>query len=140
VGVDRLMTQLARCCKPAPPDTICGFVARGKGVSIHRADCSNFAHLQARNPERVIETRWGDTQDGLFAVDVEIEANDRSGLLRDIGEVFSRGKANVTASRTATRKQLARMAFTIEIASLPILAQTLEALREVKGVVSARRA
>lgn len=140
VGVDRLMTQLARCCKPAPPDAICGFVARGKGVSIHRADCSNFTHLRERNPERVIETRWGDTQDGLFAVDVEIEAGDRSGLLRDIGEVFSREKANVTASRTSTRKQLARMSFTIEISSLPTLARTLEALREVKGVVSARRA
>jgi GTP pyrophosphokinase len=140
VGVDRLMTQLARCCKPAPPDAICGFVARGKGVSIHREDCGNFAHLRARNPERVIETRWGDTQDGLFAVDVEIEANDRSGLLRDIGEVFSREKANVTASRTATRRQLARMAFTIEIASLAVLARTLDALREVRGVVSARRA
>jgi GTP pyrophosphokinase len=140
VGVDRLMTQLARCCKPAPPDAICGFVARGKGVSIHRADCSNFAHLWERNPERVIETRWGDTQDGLFAVDVEIEAGDRSGLLRDIGEVFSREKANVTASRTSTRKQLARMSFTIEISSLPTLARTLDALREVKGVVSARRA
>jgi GTP pyrophosphokinase len=139
VGVDRLMTQLARCCKPAPPDPICGFVARGKGVSIHRADCSNFANLWKRNPERVIETRWGDTQEGLFAVDVEIEANDRSGLLRDIGEVFSREKANVTASRTATRKQLARMAFTIEIASLANLSRTLEALQEVKGVVSARR-
>ena len=140
VGVDRLMTQLARCCKPAPPDAICGFVARGKGVSIHRADCSNFAHLKERNPERVIETRWGDTQDGLFAVDVEIEAGDRSGLLRDIGEVFSREKANVTASRTSTRKQLARMSFTIEISSLSTLARTLDALREVKGVVSARRA
>jgi len=140
VGVDRLMTQLARCCKPAPPDAICGFVARGKGVSIHREDCGNFAHLRSRNPERVIESRWGDTQDGLFAVDVEIEANDRSGLLRDIGEVFSREKANVTASRTATRRQLARMAFTIEIASLPVLARTLDALREVRGVVSARRA
>ncbi|MBL8382984.1 MAG: bifunctional (p)ppGpp synthetase/guanosine-3',5'-bis(diphosphate) 3'-pyrophosphohydrolase, partial [Burkholderiales bacterium] len=63
VGVDRLLTQLARCCKPAPPDPIRGFVARGKGVSIHRLDCSNFRHLWARNPERVVESRWGDTQD-----------------------------------------------------------------------------
>ena len=140
VGVDRLMTQLARCCKPAPPDPIRGFIARGKGVSIHRANCSNFGHLVLRNPERVIETRWGDTQDGLFAVDVAIEAQDRSGLLRDIGEVFSREKANVTSSRTATRKDLARMAFTIEIETLTVLSNTLAALREVRGVVSARRA
>ena len=140
VGVDRLMTQLARCCKPAPPDPICGFVARGKGVSIHRADCSNLGNLLKRNPERMIEARWGDATDGLFAVDVEIEAQDRSGLLRDIGEVFSRDRANVTASRTATRRQTARMLFTIEISGLAGLESVLVALRAVKGVLTARRA
>ena len=139
VGVDRLMTQLARCCKPAPPDSICGFVARGKGVSIHRADCSNLRNLLNRNPERMIETQWGDTSEGLFAVDVEIQAHDRPGLLRDIGEVFSREKANVTASRTATRRQVARMAFTVEIASLAVLERTLAAISSVPGVFSARR-
>ncbi len=140
VGVDRLMTQLARCCKPAPPDPVCGFVARGKGVSIHRSDCSNLGNLLKRNPERMIETRWGDATDGLFAVDVEIEAHDRSGLLRDIGEVFSREHANVTASRTATRRQTARMLFTIEISGLASLENVLVALRAVKGVLTARRA
>ena len=139
VGVDRLMTQLARCCKPAPPDSICGFVARGKGVSIHRADCSNLRNLLNRNPERMIETQWGDTSEGLFAVDVEIQAHDRPGLLRDIGEVFSREKANVTASRTATRRQVARMAFTVEIASLAVLERTLATISSVPGVFSARR-
>ncbi len=139
VGVDRLMTQLARCCKPAPPDSICGFVARGKGVSIHRADCSNLRNLLNRNPERMIETRWGESTEGLYAVDVEIQAHDRPGLLRDIGEVFSREKANVTASRTATQRQVARMAFTIEIAGVAILERTLAAVRSVPGVFSARR-
>ena len=140
VGVDRLMTQLARCCKPAPPDSICGFVARGKGVSIHRADCSNLRNLLNRNPERMIETQWGDTTEGLFAVDVEIQAHDRPGLLRDIGEVFSREKANVTASRTATLRQVARMNFTIEVASLQVLERTLAATGAVPGVFSTRRA
>ena len=140
VGIDRLMTQLARCCKPAPADPICGFVARGKGVSIHRADCSNLGNLRKRNPERMIETRWGDATDGLFAVDVEIEAQDRSGLLRDIGEVFSRERANVTASRTATRREIARMLFTIEISGLASLENVLVALRAVNGVLTARRA
>ncbi len=60
VGVDRLLTQLAGCCKPAPPDAIVGFVTRGKGISVHRADCSNFSNMQTRHPERVIETSWGD--------------------------------------------------------------------------------
>ncbi|HEX4327445.1 MAG TPA: bifunctional (p)ppGpp synthetase/guanosine-3',5'-bis(diphosphate) 3'-pyrophosphohydrolase [Burkholderiales bacterium] len=139
VGVDRLMTQLAKCCKPAPPDPIIGFVTRGKGVSIHRADCSNFANLRGKNPERVIETQWGAQQDGLFAIDVEIEAHDRPGLLRDIGEVFSRESVNVTATRSASRQQVARMALTVEVAGLAKLNKALDALREVPGVTVARR-
>src|SRR5205085_12303141 len=59
VGTEGLMTQLARCCKPAPPDPIVGFVTRGKGVSIHRASCRNFAQMRSRAPERVIQTEWG---------------------------------------------------------------------------------
>ena len=139
VGVDRLMTQLARCCKPAPPDPIIGFVTRGKGVSIHRADCSNFANLRSKNPERVIETQWGAQQDALFAVDVEIEAQDRPGLLRDIGEVFSRESVNVTATRSASRQQVARMSLTVEVGGLAKLNKTLSMLREVPGVTVARR-
>ena len=139
VGVDRLMTQLARCCKPAPPDAIGGFIARGKGVSIHRADCRNLAHLARRNPERIIEARWGDTRDALFALAIEIQAHDRAGLLRDIGEVFTREKANVTASRSATRKSVARMAFTVEVAGRANLDRILATLAELPGVYAARR-
>ncbi|MBL8385250.1 MAG: bifunctional (p)ppGpp synthetase/guanosine-3',5'-bis(diphosphate) 3'-pyrophosphohydrolase, partial [Burkholderiales bacterium] len=107
---------------------------------IHRASCSNFRHLAARNPERVIDTRWGDTRDGLFAVDVEVEAHDRAGLLRDVGEIFTRERANVTGSRTASRRQVARMSFTVEVASLASLDRILGALGEVPGVIAARRA
>jgi len=139
VGVDRLMTQLAKCCKPAPPDPIEGFITRGKGVSIHRADCSDLAHLKTKNPERLIETQWGESQDALFAIDVEIEANDRPGLLRDIGEVFSREGVNVTATRSASRQQVARMYITVEVAGLPKLNKALGMLREVPGVTVARR-
>jgi GTP pyrophosphokinase len=143
VGVDRLMTQLARCCKPAPPDPIVGFVTRGKGVSIHRADCTDFANLRRKNPERVIETQWGEgmgeSRDAMFAVDVEIEANDRPGLLRDIGEVFSREGVNVTATRSNSRQQMARMALTVEVAGLAKLGKALGLLRDVPGVTVARR-
>jgi len=96
VGVDSLLTQLSRCCKPAPPDAISGFVTRGKGVSIHRQDCSNFRELNLRNPERVIDVRWGERKSGhdaaVYPVDVAVEAVDRQGLLRDISEVFSKEK------------------------------------------------
>ena len=139
VGIDKLLTQLAKCCKPAPPDPIEGFITRGKGVSIHRADCSDLAHLKTKNPERLIETQWGESQDALFAIDVEIEANDRPGLLRDIGEVFSREGVNVTATRSASRQQVARMYITVEVAGLPKLNKALAMLREVPGVTVARR-
>jgi GTP pyrophosphokinase len=140
VGVDRLLTQLAGCCKPAPPDAIVGFVTRGKGVSIHRADCSNFANMCSRHPERVIETAWGGGGGGVFAVDVVVDANDRQGLLRDISEVFSREKINVTAVNTLSKQGSARMGFTVEIAELAQLKRTLAMIREVSGVVGARRA
>ncbi len=140
VGVDRLMTQLAKCCKPAPPDAIAGFITKGRGVSIHRADCSDLRNLASKAPERVIETQWGTQGGSVFPVDIEIEAQDRAGLLRDIGEVLSREKVNVTATRSQTRQQVARMAFTIEVSDIAALQKALGALREVPGVARARRA
>ena len=105
VGVDRLMTNLARCCKPAPPDRIVGFVTRGKGVTIHRQTCSNVVRMRAREPERLIEANWGEARDEVFPVDVVLEAMDRQGLLRDITEIFSRERINVTAANTLTTQQ-----------------------------------
>jgi GTP pyrophosphokinase len=141
VGVDRLMTQLARCCKPAPPDKIEGFVTRGKGVSIHRSDCPNFQHLAALHPERVIETDWGNARtENLFASDIVVEANDRQGLLRDVSEIFAREKINVIGVNTQSRQGKARMGFTVEIRDLEQLRRTLLLIQDVNGVVTARRA
>ena len=140
LGVDRLMTQLAKCCKPAPPDAIAGFVTRGRGVSIHRAACKDFLNISRRAPERVIESQWGKQDGQVFPVAIEIEAHDRPGLLRDIGEILSREKMNVTATRSQSRLQVARMAFTVEVGSVAALQKTLAALREVTGVSVARRA
>ncbi len=84
VGVDRLMTGLARCCKPAPPDAIVGFVTRGKGITIHRAACANLARARREQPERLIESNWGAPRDEVFPVDIIVEAGDRPGLLRDL--------------------------------------------------------
>ena len=139
VGVDRLMTGLARCCKPAPPDPIVGFITRGKGITIHRASCPNFARISAREPERVIEANWGDRRDEVFPVDIVVESSDRQGLLRDISEVFSREKINVTAVNTLTRQHLARMSFTIEVAGVEQLRRALALVREVPGVLAAGR-
>ncbi len=140
VGVDKLLTQLARCCKPAPPDPIEGFVTRGKGVSIHRVDCPNFQHLAALHPERVIETDWGGAEaDGIFATDIVVDAHDRQGLLRDISEIFAKEKINVIGVNTQSKQGKARMGFTVEVHNLQQLKRTLGLIHEVEGVVAARR-
>ena len=142
VGVDSLMTQLARCCKPAPPDAICGFVTRGKGVSVHRIDCSNLREMVSKNGERVIEVEWGQTKasdSAVYPVDVAIEAADRQGLLRDISEVFTKEKMNVIGVQTQSIKGTAWMTFTVEVADAARMQKVLAIVAELKGVRSARR-
>jgi GTP pyrophosphokinase len=139
VGVDRLLTGLARCCKPAPPDPIVGFVTRGKGITIHRASCANVARAAGREPERMIEANWGATRDELFPVDIVVEATDRQGLLRDLSELLAREKINVTAVNTQTRNHQARMAFTLEVESAVQLKRALRLARDIPGVFSAIR-
>jgi GTP pyrophosphokinase len=142
VGVDSLLTQLSRCCKPAPPDAISGFVTRGKGVSIHRQDCSNFRELASRHGERVIDVRWGEHKGAnasVYPVDVAVEAFDRQGLLRDISEVFAKEKMNVIGVQTQSVKGTAWMTFTVEISDAVTLNKVLGSVRGVKGVRAARR-
>ena len=139
VGVDRLLTGLARCCKPAPPDPIVGFVTRGKGITIHRASCTNVGRISAREPERLIAADWGASRDELFPVDIVVDASDRQGLLRDISELLSREKINVTAVNTQTRQHQARMAFTLEVESVAQLKRALQLARDIPGVFSAAR-
>ncbi|MEB0139603.1 MULTISPECIES: bifunctional (p)ppGpp synthetase/guanosine-3',5'-bis(diphosphate) 3'-pyrophosphohydrolase [unclassified Undibacterium] len=140
VGTDGLMTQLARCCKPAPPDGIVGFVTRGKGVSIHRLSCKNFAEMRNKAPERVIQTTWGGGgKDTVYPVDIFVMAQDRQGLLRDISEVFSREKINVIGVNTQSAKGFARMSFTVEIGGTTQLQKALTIIHEVGGVVEVRR-
>ncbi|MEO5796388.1 MAG: bifunctional (p)ppGpp synthetase/guanosine-3',5'-bis(diphosphate) 3'-pyrophosphohydrolase [Rhodoferax sp.] len=142
VGVESLMTQLAKCCKPAPPDAILGFITRGKGVSIHRADCSNFREMSVRNGERVIEVEWGSGKKegvSVYPVDVSVQAADRQGLLRDISEVFTKEKMNVIGVQTQSVKGTAWMTFTVEVADAARLTKVLGVVSEVAGVRSARR-
>ncbi len=140
VGTDGLMTQLAKCCKPAPPDEIVGFITRGKGVSIHRADCKNFVEMRNKAPERVIQTAWGRPESAtVYPVDIFVLAGDRQGLLRDISDIFLREKINVIGVSTQSVKGQARMAFTAEIASTAQLQKALNVIREVNGVLEAKR-
>jgi len=139
VGVGSLLTQLARCCRPAPPDSIAGFVTRGRGVSIHRSDCHSYLALAAREPERVIEVAWGETSDTFYPVDISVRAHDRSGLLRDLSEVFARLRLNVVGVNTQSKQSLAHMVFTVEVRGGESLSRALDALAEVPGVSSAAR-
>lgn len=145
VGVDSLMTQLARCCRPVPPDEIRGFITRGKGVSIHRTECLNFKELVLRNTDRVIEVQWGkvlDTNVGgsiVYPVDVDIRAHDRQGLLRDISEVFAKEKMNVIGVKTESIRGVAWMTFTVEVADTTRLQKVLGLMRLVPSVIASRR-
>ncbi|OYT94046.1 MAG: GTP pyrophosphokinase [Burkholderiales bacterium PBB3] len=142
VGVDSLMTQLAKCCKPAPPDAICGFVTRGKGVSVHRADCSNLRNMVTRSGDRVIDVDWGGataSTGNVYPVDVAVEANDRQGLLRDISEVFTKEKMNVIGVQTQSVKGIAWMTFTVEVTESGRLTKVLGVVADLAGVRSARR-
>ena len=139
VGLDSLLTQMARCCKPAPPDAIAGYVTRGKGVSVHRKSCPNLQDLIVREPDRIIEVAWGAGEQAAYPVDISVEAQDRQGLLRDISDVLAREKINVTGVQTQSAKGAAWMTFTVEVSSTLNLADALRAVRQVPGVRSAKR-
>lgn len=136
VGVDKLLTLTAKCCKPVPPEVIVGFVTRGRGVSVHRSDCANLKRLAA---ERRVDAQWGEAAGATFPVDVVVEAVDRTGLLRDISDVLTRERINVTATATQSASHIARMRFTCEVRNLEQLQRVLAFVRDVKSVLSAAR-
>ncbi|MEI8035659.1 MAG: ACT domain-containing protein, partial [Betaproteobacteria bacterium] len=126
----------AKCCKPVPPELIVGFISRGHGVTVHRAHCANLKRL---DPQRLVSAQWGSASDASFSLELELEALDRRGLLRDISEIFSRERVNVTATHTLTKDMVARMRFTVEVSHLDQLSRVLLLIEEVKGVLWARR-
>jgi GTP pyrophosphokinase len=139
VGVERLLTQLARCCRPAPPDRISGFVTKGRGVSVHRRDCTSLARLSERFPERIIGADWGKRGAQAYPVDIVVRGNDRQGLLRDVTETLVREKTNVIAAKTQTRNDIASMYFTVEVEDIDQLQRALSAIEDVRGVLAAAR-
>jgi GTP pyrophosphokinase len=137
VGVDKLLTVLARCCKPAPPDPIIGFVSRGRGVTVHRRGCRNVARLAG---ERLITAEWGnDAGRGRFAVDLEVESASHPDPMREILETFSREKVRVTRAASHVSDLNARIAFTLEVNGLDQLNRLLGVIKAMPGVFAARR-
>ena len=140
VGVDRLLTQLARCCKPVPPDPIRGFVTRGRGISVHRADCASLVQLQRRAPERLIEAQWGERPgEQTFSADIAVQASDRPQLLRELSDALSRAGITVSAVASQARRGQANYTLTVEVKGVAGLRQALALAADVPGVASVRR-
>jgi GTP pyrophosphokinase len=148
VGVDSLMTQLARCCRPVPPDAIAGFVTQGRGVSIHRRSCKTFRGLLERAPERVIQTAWNNSgletaapndPKRVFPADLAVTGLDRPELMRELFEILTRQGVHVIDLRKSAKRGLAQILLTVEIKDSEALRLTQNALEEVKGVTQVRR-
>ncbi|HET6788914.1 MAG TPA: ACT domain-containing protein, partial [Aquabacterium sp.] len=142
VGMDSLLTQLARCCKPAPGDAIGGYVTRGKGVAVHRSDCSNLRQMAGRHPERVIPVAWGrqaSEKAQNYAVDVLVEAHDRPGLLRDVCDAFAQGKTHVSAMQSQCVRDRVTITLTVQTTETSRLAPVIARATQVPGVIKVRR-
>jgi GTP pyrophosphokinase len=139
-GLDDVMVHLARCCTPVPGDQIVGFVTQGRGVSVHRADCSNATALSRRSQERLIEVEWDRGGEGVFLATIEVLAFDRSRLLADVSRAVSEHHLNIVAARTATTPdQVSRMTFDVELADPTHLQSVIASLKHLDGVFDAYR-
>ncbi len=140
-GIDDVLVRLSRCCNPVPGDEILGFVTRGRGVSVHRADCPNAIDLK-KHPERIIDVSWeGTPQKGTsYQVEIAIEALDRMNLLLDVTRVLSEAGANVLSCTTTThRDSMVEMRFLFQVSDLAVIERTFKRLTDVEGVFDAHR-
>jgi GTP pyrophosphokinase len=138
LGVGDLMTSIAQCCRPVPGDKIIGYITRSRGVSIHREDCRNVLHEDEK--ERLIPVEWGRSDDHLYPVNIQVEAWDRVGLMRDISTVVAEEKVNITSVNLADGTgDTTTMFLTLETSGLAQLSQILKKIDGVKGVISVSR-
>lgn len=138
-GESNLLTTLAKCCRPVPPDAIVGYVTRERGVTIHRQSCAFVARLPEERRSRLLQASWSMGGNHVASVEIEVEARDRQGLLRDISDLFVREKANATRANMLSRGHLAMMLFSLEITDLDQLRRLLAQIQHVPGVIAARR-
>jgi GTP pyrophosphokinase len=140
-GIGDLLSSYARCCKPVPPEAIVGYITVGRGVSIHSRSCANLARLGAKAPARILAVAWGEIGAGEFPVDIEVQAFDRRGLVRDVSAALADEKIGIQAmtTRTERRDNVAHMQIAISIDGLPQLSQILSRIAQLPNVISARR-
>ncbi len=137
-GLGGMLVTLGQCCNPMPGDSIVGYITRGRGVTVHRADCRN---MQSHNePERLVDVSWGlmPTEE-RYAVPVEIVAYDRDGLLRDISTIVADEKVNMSKVAVSTRQNVAVVQLTMEIANFHQLTRILNKMEHIQNVIEARR-
>jgi len=133
------MFRFAQCCQPLPGEKIMGFITRGRGVSIHRADCTNVLQTMG-NSDRQVEVQWDVGKDESFVVRLELVLEDRKNMLRDITEAITDADANVRGAEIKSGETMAMGDFLIEIRNLNHLNRTIKKIKEVKGVVAVKRA
>jgi len=139
-GLDDLMVRLSRCCTPVPGDEILGFVTRGRGVSVHRADCANAVSLAAGQKDRLIDVDWDESHDGTFVAAIEVKALDRGRLLRDVAASMSDHHVNILSSTTHTGSdRVSKMRFEFELADPGHLDSLLATLKGIDAVYEAYR-
>jgi len=141
-GVGNLLTQIARCCKPVPPEPILGYITRGRGISIHRSDCANVLRLGVEDRARVMDVAWEESGKDIYPVALQLSAYDRAGLLRDITAVVANEEVNVAglSSETNEREQMAHVSLTVEVTDLAQLSRVMDRLTHLANVVEVRRA
>ncbi len=140
-GVGNLLTQFARCCRPVPEEPITAFITRGRGVSIHRADCPNMLHLDEEQRTRLIEVSWDSSDSGTYAADILVIAYDRKGMLHDITTVLAGASVYVSTmdTRGAARGEVGTIKMTVEVSDLGHLSRVLDQLSQLRNVIEARR-
>src|SRR5690606_34333250 len=140
-GVGNLLTQLARCCQPLPGDAIVGFITRGRGVSVHRADCAQVRNLRLRDASRVIEVEWGQRQAHSYEVNLLVTGYDRKWLHKDVTNVIAQANAHLLAvnTRIDAKRGLAEMNFALRVNDFGQLSALIDRLLAVPNVIEARR-
>ncbi|MCG9696051.1 GTP diphosphokinase [Shewanella sp. Isolate11] len=140
-GVGNLMSHIAKCCQPVPGDEILGFITKGRGISVHRADCEQVKELMRVQPERGVDVVWGENYSGGYKLRIRVIANDRSGLLRDLTSVLAAEKSNVFAMSSSSdiKTQTAAIELELELYNLEGLSRVIAKLSQVDGVIEARR-
>jgi GTP pyrophosphokinase len=140
-GVGDLMTNFARCCRPLPPEPIAGYITQGRGVSIHRANCNNLLRLQSDHPERLMAVDWGQRDRASYPVEIQVEAWDRTGLIRDISAALADEKIDINAMTTRTERSthVATIDITVGIGSLEQLSRLMHRISRLSNISSVRR-